>query len=120
MELDIDTILKAAGSDSVGKNADSIFGMLTELNKVLSELDKVLAFAKKLEGNILVSTVVRMKAKESGIELKALSPENSIIPQTDMHRQVLNNINNLSTEKLTEFIHALGEYDKKKIGENGK
>ena len=53
-ELDLDSILKAASSDAVGKNANSILGMLQEVTKILAEMDKVMVFLKKMESSIKI------------------------------------------------------------------
>lgn len=107
------------GSEGVGKNADSILGLLTEANKVIGELDKILLFLKKLESSIMVSAVVKLKAKQAGIELSPLTQE-GIIASSDMHKQVMENINKLSQEQLGDLLKALQEYDRKANTKPGK
>ncbi len=109
-ELDLDKLIEAMGSSEVGKNADSISELLTEANKIIGELDKILLFLKKLESSIMVSAVIKLKAKEKGIDLKPLTQE-GIIANSDMHKQVLENINKLSQEQLGEMIRVLQKYD---------
>lgn len=116
-ELNLDKLVDALGSDAVGKNADSLLGLLQNANKLIGELDKILAFANKLEGNIILSTVVKMKAKAAGIELTPLSPaqrEGGIIPASEAHKQILENINRMSQAQITEMVKALSEYDERK------
>lgn len=113
-ELDLDTILKAASSDAVGKNADSILGMLQEITRILAEMDKVMGFLKKMESSILISTAVRLKAKQAGIELTPLSSNDGLIPASENHGKVMENINKLTQEQLGELMNALKEYDAKK------
>ena len=116
-ELELDKIIDALGSDSVGKNADSLLGLLQNANKLIGELDKILVFANKLEGNIILSTVVKMKAKAAGIELTPLSPgarEGGIIPASEQHKQILENVNRMSPAQIAEMVKALSEYDERK------
>jgi hypothetical protein len=109
----LDSILKAASSDAVGKNADSILGMLQQANQIIGEMDKVLLFLKKIESSILVSAAVKMKAKAAGIELTPLSND-GLIPVNDARGLVMQNINKLSEEQFTELVKVLKEYDGRK------
>jgi hypothetical protein len=120
-EIDLDSILKAASSDTVGKNADSILGMLQQANQIIGEMDKVLLFLKKIESSILVSAAVKMKAKAAGIELTPLSND-GLIPVTEVHGKVMENINKLNIEQLNELIKIVRDYDgsKQKQLETGK
>lgn len=111
-EFDLDKLISAMGSEEVGKNATSIFGMLQETTKILGELDKILGFLKKLESSIMVSAVVKMQAKKAGIELTPLAKEEpGIVPKTKNHETVMQNINALSEAQLLEVLRAMERYD---------
>lgn len=110
-EFDLDKLIGAMGDETTGKNVTSILGLLQEANKIIGELDKILAFAKKLEGNIIISAAVKMQAKKAGIELTPLSPENTISPASDTHKIILENINRLNPEQLKGLMEAIQRYD---------
>lgn len=112
-DIDLEKIIALGANDQIGKNADSLLGMLQEANKVLGELDKILAFVKKLEGSILVSVAVQAQAKKAGLDLKPLSTPD-IVPPSEAHKQICENICKMSPAQLQEMLGALVEYDKRK------
>ena len=111
--MDLDKLLKAAGSDNVGKNAGSIMGMLQEGNKVLTELQKSTNMLNKMG---VFPAMVRIAGKKFDVDvetpLKTAEGE-GITPKSDTHSIVLQNINNLGKDDLKKFATALKEYNDK-------
>lgn len=118
---DLEAILKIAESEKVAANATSLTGFLKEadnslksLDLIIDHLDKVYGFVHKLERSPIIGTLFRQAYGND--KIGPLIKDNSgIIPQTNAHAQILQNINQLSEHQLKELMERLLELDKKKI-----
>lgn len=115
-ELDLETILKVASDEKLASNATSFTDLLKEIDNLVKGADKILALINRLERSTLVGTVMKAQWKKAGVDIGPLTKDNGgIIPTTNAHAQILNNINQLSEHQLNELMQRLFELDRKKI-----
>jgi Asp-tRNA(Asn)/Glu-tRNA(Gln) amidotransferase C subunit len=112
MELDLASVLKVAESEKVAGNAMSITEMFKETDNLIQQFDKILAFLNRMERSSLVGTIIRQQMKKNNVEVGPLIREDGIIPATESHKQILENINRMNEAQLKEMINALMEYEK--------
>ena len=100
-DLDIDSIMKGLSDDGIGKNADSMFGMLKECNQILKELQKTVDFFDKAG---LKPLIIRGLGKKLDIDPETPIGDNTklIMPRTDMHKQLYEQLNNMDEAQLAE------------------
>lgn len=113
MDVSLDKVLDAAKDINVGKNADSIMGMFEQVDKVVGHLDKILNFLNKAERSPLLGTLFRANMQKAGIDVKPLvETDPGIVPNSDLHKQILENINKMTPEQLSAMMTVLMEHDK--------
>ena len=118
--MDLDKILKVAGTEGVGKNAGSIMGMLQEGNKVLTELQKSTNMLNKMG---VFPALVRIAGKKFDVDVESplkSSQSQGITPKSDTHHAILNNINELGQDDLKKFGDALKEYNDKNVSKKSE
>jgi hypothetical protein len=125
-EFDLEAILKVAADEKVGANAQSFTGFFKEadnslqsLDKIIDHLDKVYGFIHKLEKSPLIGTLFRQTYGSDKIG-PLIKDDGGIIPKTNAHAQVIQNINNLDEQQLNVLLQRLLELDKKKKLEDEK
>lgn len=117
---DLETILKIASDEKIATNASSLTGFFKEfdnslksLDNIVDHLDKVYGFIHKLERSPLIGTLFRQTYGND--KIGPLIKDVGIVPKTNAHEQILNNINQLNEHQLQELMQRLLELDKKKI-----
>ncbi len=100
-EVDFEKLVKLAASPEVGKNADSLTGMLNEAEKVLNIADRVVKIADRAGA---LPGLIRALGKKYGVDvdtpLKTQHGEDGIIPVTDFHKKVFTELNGISEKDL--------------------
>lgn len=114
-EIDLETILKVASDEKLATNATSLTDFLKEIDVIIKQGDKILGFINRLERSTLVGTVMKAQMKKAGVEIGPLNKEIGIIPTTNAHAQILQNINQLDEHQLNDLMQRLLELDRKKI-----
>lgn len=114
-EIDLETILKVASDEKLATNATSFTDLIKEIDNIIKQGDKILAFINRLEKSTLVGTLMKAQMKKAGVEVGPLIKEIGIIPTSNNHAQILNNINQLDEHQLNDLMQRLIELDKKKI-----
>lgn len=106
--MDIDSIIKAVSSPEVGKNSESLMEMIQELNKILGELRKTVAF---LDSTGLKPLIVRAIGSKMGVDAESpLKSEGGFQPKTNTHASIFNHLNLMSeTDLATMFAGKKGE-----------
>lgn len=119
--MDLETILKIAESEKVAANATSLTDFLKEtdnafksLDSIIDHLDKVYGFVNKMERSPLFGTIFRQAYGNDKIG-PLIKDNGGIVPQTNTHAQIMQNINQLNEHQLKELMERLLELDKKKI-----
>ena len=113
-EIDLETILKVASDEKLATNATSITDLFKEVDSIIKQADKILAFINRLERSTLVGTLMKAQMKKAGVEVGPLTKEIGIVPSTNTHAKILENINKLNEAQLKELMERLMELDKKK------
>lgn len=111
-ELNLDDIMRIAESEDVAKNATSLTDLLKEVDNIVKQGDKILGFINRIERSPLVGTALRAKLKNSGVELTALVGNGGITPNSDLHRQVFDNMNKLNEDQLKHLIIQMDQLEK--------
>ena len=101
-DIDVDSIIKGLSAPEVGKNADTLLGMVKEVNVVLKELQTTVAF---LDRTGLKPLLVRAAGVKMGVDPETpLRGSQGIDPQTKTHAQVFNHLNTLSEKDVIELF----------------
>jgi uncharacterized protein (DUF342 family) len=118
MEMDLETILKAASDDKLATNAESFTDLINSIDGIIKQGDKILGFINRLERSTLVGTLMKAQMKKAGVDVGPLTKDDGgIHPRTDSHAQILQNINSLDENQLKDLVQRLLELDQKKIEE---
>ncbi len=100
-EVDFDKLMKLAASPEVGKNADSLTGMLKEAEQVLNFADRVI---KVFDRAGALPGLIRALGKKYGVDvetpLQTQHGEDGIIPVTDFHKKVFTELNGIPEKDL--------------------
>lgn len=116
-EIPFDKLIEAASSQGTGKNADSILGMLKEVNTVLGELQKTVDFFRRIG---VLPGIVRAMGKKYNVDVDTpLANEMSVVAPTANHKVIMENLSKLDEPHLIEFVQALNEYGTKKALSSG-
>jgi len=103
-DLDVDKVLAAMESETVGANAVSLFDMLEMANKALTQIEKLMTTAEKMG---LKPLLVRGAGKKLGIDAETpIRTDESIFPKTQMHKELFTQLNGLSETELQEMFNA--------------
>ncbi len=100
-EVDFEKLMKLAASPEVGKNADSLSGMLKEAEQVLNFADRVI---KVFDRAGALPGLIRALGKKYGVDvetpLQTQHGEDGIIPVTDFHKKVFTELNGIPEKDL--------------------
>lgn len=100
-DIDFDKLMKLAASPEVGKNADSLSGMLNKAEQVLSFADRVI---KVVDRAGALPGLIRALGKKYGVDvetpLQTQHGEDGIIPVSDFHKQLFNEFNGVPEKDL--------------------
>lgn len=115
--LDIDSIMKGLSSPDVGKNADSLLGMVKEVNTVLKEVQKTVDFLDKCG---IKPLLVRAAGQKLGIDVDTpLAAEHGkgkgIDPQSKTHAQIFHQLNNMTEQDVIKLFNYTPKEDKKDV-----
>jgi hypothetical protein len=120
MGMDLEQVLKAAADEKVGANAQSLTGFFSEADKalksldsIIDHLDKVYGFVHKLERSPIIGTLFRQTYASDKIG-PLIKDDGGIIPTTNAHAQILQNINQLDEHQLKDLVQRLLEIDQQK------
>jgi len=102
-EIDIDGLMKGLSDDGIGKNADPMFDMLKEFNKILKEMQKTVDFFDKAG---LKPLIIRGLGKKLDIDPETPVGDHTklVQPRTDVHKQLYEQLNNMDEKQLTEMF----------------
>lgn len=102
-DIDIDALMKGLANDNIGKNADSAFDMLKEVNQILKELQKTVDFFDKAG---LKPLIIRGLGKKLEIDPETPIGDQTklIMPRTDAHKQLYEQLNNMDEKELIEMF----------------
>lgn len=108
-EIDLKGLL---GDLNKTKIDSSVLDTLKEVNKVLGEGSKTIELIKKTG---LLPLIIRGIGKKLDVDPETpLKSENTIIPQSEAHKLVLNQINALNPQQLTDFIIQMQQQPQEK------
>ncbi len=118
-DIDFDKLLKLAASPEVGKNADSLSGMLKEAEGVLNLADRMIKIADRAGA---LPGLIRALGKKYEVDvetpLRTQHGEDGIIPVSEFHKQVFNELNNVPEKDLQKQLEStakiMKEYGAKK------
>lgn len=122
-DIDFDKLMQLASSDQVGKNAESLSGMLKDAERVLSFAEKVIKVVDRAGG---LPGLVRAIGKKYDVDvetpLRTQHGEDGIIPVSEYHKKVFESLNNASEKdlkkQLEDVAKALKEYGEKAAKSN--
>ncbi len=113
-EIDFDTIAKlaeTAKNPQVSENILSIDGLLKrekDIEKLIGTADRLI---KLIETSPSLSTLIRVQAAKSNVEIKPLRVEEKIQyvetglkPQSELHQKVFEELNKLKPEELQNLL----------------
>jgi predicted metal-dependent hydrolase len=108
MELDFEKLMQLASSPEVGKNAESFSGMLKEAEGVIKLVEKVVNVADRAGA---LPGLVRALGKKYDVDVESPlktreDAKNSIIPASEYHSQILNELNKIPPEELKKQFEA--------------
>ena len=99
---DIDLMKGLLGDLSKTKIDSTVLDTLKEVNKVLGEGSKTIDLLKKTG---LLPLIIRGIGKKLDVDAETpLQSENTIMPQSEAHKLILNQINGLDPKQLAEFV----------------
>lgn len=101
--MDIDSIIKGMSSPEVGANSVSVMEMIKELNNVLGELRKTVAF---LDTTGLKPLLVRAIGAKMGVDAESpLKTDGGFHPKTDAHAKIYEHLNLMSETDLAAMFN---------------
>ena len=101
-ELDLDKILGAMENENVSNNAMSITDMLDMANKVMGQVTSLM---DKFEKMGLKPLLVRGAGAKLNIDAETpLKTDNTVIPRTDVHKQLYEQLNNMDEAQLAAMF----------------
>lgn len=108
LEIDFEKLMQLASSPEVGKNAESFSGMLKEAEGVIKIVEKVVNLADKAGA---LPGLVRALGKKYDVDVESPlktreDAKNSIIPASEYHFQILNELNKIPPEELKKQFEA--------------
>lgn len=108
-DIDIDKVLGAMESDQVGNNAMSIMDMLESANKIMTQVTTLM---DKFEKMGLKPLLVRGAGAKLKIDAESpLKSDNAIVPRTDVHKQLYEQLNGMDEKQLAEVFGNGGKED---------
>jgi len=103
-DLDVEAVLGAMESEQFGNNTVSLFDMLGMANKALTQIEKLMMTAERMG---LKPLLVRGAGKKLGIDAETpIRTDDSVIPKTEMHKQLFDHLNSLSEDQLGAMFNA--------------
>ena len=115
-EVNFEKLMELASSDQVGKNAESLSGMLKEAESVLNFADRVI---KVVDRAGALPGLVRAMGKKYGVDvetpLRTQHGEDGIIPTSEYHKKLFEHLNGVPEKDLQKQI----EDSAKMINEHG-
>jgi predicted metal-dependent hydrolase len=107
-EIDFEKLMQLASSPEVGKNAESFSGMLKEAEGVIKLVEKVVNVADRAGA---LPGLVRALGKKYDVDVESPlktreDAKNSIIPASEYHSQILNELNKIPPEELKKQFEA--------------
>ncbi len=116
-EVDFEKLIKLASSPEVGKNADSLQGMLKEAEQVLTFAEKVI---KVFDRAGALPGLVRALGKKYDVDvetpLRTQHGEDGIIPISEYHKQVFESLNNTAEKDLKKQFEEAAKFMKEHGG----
>ncbi len=107
MELDFEKLMSMASSPEVGKNAESLSGMLKEAEQVLGFADRVI---KVVDRAGALPGLIRALGKKYGVDvetpLRTQHGEDGIIPASDYHKKLFEELNGTPAKDLQKQIES--------------
>lgn len=109
---ELEALMKAAGDQAVGTNAQSVMGALKEANKVLSEFQKSVNL---LRGMGIFPMLIRVVGKKYGVDAEtplkteAIAAPTGIHPASTAHESLIIAINGMSPDQLGELAKRMSE-----------
>lgn len=105
--LDIDKVIEGLSNPAIGANSIDLMSMLDEFNKVLGKVQKTM---NMMETMGLKPLIVRAAADKLGVDGETpLRSEVAagVAPQSEYHKQVFQQFNQMSEQQLAEFMSAI-------------
>lgn len=116
-ETDLNTLLKLAESDKVGKNAQSVMEAVVEINKALGEFQKTVSMLKNMG---VFPLLVRGIGKKLGVDAETpLKTDTGIVPASQQHEQLLRAINVLDEQGLLTVSKKLAAVESRETHATG-
>jgi len=116
-ELDLEKLMTLAGDKKVAENAGSLMGMLQEANKTLQEVQKSVNLLKNMG---VFPVLVRGIGKKLEIDVETpLASDSYVQPKSDAHRVLINGINSMTDEQLTQYSKVLQDAEKQATAKKG-
>lgn len=120
-EIDFEKLMKLAADPKVGENAESLQGLLKDAEKVLSFAEKVIKVVDRAGG---LPGLVRAVGKKYDVDvetpLRTQHGEDGIIPVSEFHKKVFEEMNNTSEKDLKkqfeEAAKVMKEHEARKPG----
>lgn len=100
-DIDFEKLFKLAGSPEVGKNADSLSGMLKEAEGVLDIADRIVKIADRAGA---LPGLIRALGKKYDVDvetpLRTQHGEDGIIPVSEFHKKIFTEFNGVPEKDL--------------------
>jgi uncharacterized membrane-anchored protein len=105
-DIDLDKVLGAMENENVANNAMSLTDMLDTANKVLGQVTMLM---DKFEKMGLKPLLVRGMGAKLGVDAeKPLATDNVVVPRTETHKELYDQLNNMGEEQLRELFNNGG------------
>lgn len=118
--MDLTKLMSVAGSSEVGKNADSLMGMIQTANKYLTEFQKTTNMLNKMG---VLPGALRAIGKQMDIDVDTplkTSETIGIVPKSATHELYLNAINIMTDEELKILSQAIQAPSKEAVKDEPK
>lgn len=103
--LDLDKVLEALsdGNSGIKDNSESLMGLMSEVNRVLSEAEKSLATLDRMH---VLPGIIRMMGKKYDVDVDTpLNVSGSgLEPASDYHRTVYDKMNTMTAQQIGEVL----------------
>lgn len=102
--VDLDKVLSALsdGSGGLKDNSDSLLGLASEVNKVLTEFEKTI---KMLDNMHVLPAIIRGVGKKLEIDVDTpLKSSNGVDPASDYHKLVFDQLNGMNQDEIAKVL----------------